>query len=75
MNNNDSDCLERFILSCCESLQNHINQCLNNSDDMSHYDEMMSLFKTLRPELSGWVLQTTLEEWKQESGEFFLDLD
>jgi len=74
MNYNDPDRNKKIIISCCKSLQNHIVQCLNDSDESFHYEEMMSSFKMLHPELSGWVLQTTLEQWKEDSEEYSLDL-
>lgn len=59
--------LERQTLGLCKNLQSHLVQCLNDSDDSYHYEEMMFAFKNLSPELSGWILQTTLEQWNEET--------
>ena len=77
MNMNDLDRRKKMVISHCESLQNHIVQCLNDSDESFHYEEMMSFFRNLHPELCGWVLHCTLEQWNYdpESGEYHLDFE
>ena len=71
---NDLDRRRKMVISHCECLQNHIVQCLNEFDQSFHYEEMMSFFRILHPELCGWVLQSTLEQWKSDSdsGEYHL---
>jgi hypothetical protein len=56
-------------------LQNHIVQCLNDSDESFHYEEMMSFFRNLHPELCGWVLQTTLEQWNSDPDDYHLSFE
>jgi hypothetical protein len=71
---NDLDRRRKMVTSHCECLQYHIVQCLNDSDASFHYEEMMSFFRNLHPELCGWVLQSTLEQWNSDpdSGEYHL---
>jgi len=74
INMTDLDRRKTMVISHCESLQNHIVQCLNDSNESFHYEEMMSFFRNLHPELCGWVLQTTLEQWNSdpEMGDYHL---
>jgi hypothetical protein len=68
---------EDMLISQCKSLQNHIVQCLNDSDDSFHYEEMMHFFRHNYPGLCGWILQTTLEQWRSDSdsGKYYLNFE
>jgi hypothetical protein len=67
MKTDTPDYQTRILIAHCKTLQNHIVQCLNDSDNSFYYEEMMGAFKMLNPELTSWVLQTTIEQWKSDA--------